>query len=1320
MGEEEVFILKKNRLIAAVSSAAIFAGMLSSFTVSFAAGPTTLTVGAGGQYASISDAVAQAKTINPQSESERVTINVAPGNYEEQVRFDNVKFITLQQTPGTEGKVNLNWYYCTGYCTSNTDLNGLYNPKIDWSKDETWNGYHAGDEKFTKYEIGQRINGKGTGTATISYYDLDGVKHKDAPVNSQLTHLGALGWSYDKMAPLIVTRSSSDITVKDLNIVNSVPVMVTQGQIDGHLTPERDRAWGVATSNELPTRDGLTICSEDTVPVKPTADIFSGNGSVDKTKLKKYIDNGGTFNAGESIWLAQSSAYNERGHAIATLGDRVIFENVRARGNQDSVWASDGRAYFKNCTLIGGTDYIYGSASAVFDNCKLGFAGFTDTAYGNPLTTPNTDKSRKYGYLFWNCTVYNECSTGGESNLGGPWGADAQATFYNTKIDIDGEIGNSKTKITPKGWGRFGAENGLARLYEYGTKTTKGNDVDLSQRIVNKPIAEGGTGMGTVLDRWQILEFNPRNYFAADCDTTGNWKDNWDPMNFSAELAKVDAAIAGADVSVPAGEATSVELPQAPAGITYKWVSASSNAVVSSDGKKLNVTRPAAGEEAINTTVTLYAMDNEKKIGDKKDVAVTINPTTDTANVFNIPVSITQSTNTTNKYTVTISKNGALIKSQIIEVSGGAADVVISNIPASTDGIEYDVAVVSESNDFTIIAPEDGKTVITGITGKDVELNLTATKLIDQTVDVKINTTAANGNKTYDLIALAKAQGADNGISSSDVISVEMDVLVGAALNKTSYIDISSGTPSGDNKAVAQRFTCFKLNNSWTQIDTVDNTQSFSGSSNHEHQCLNVTGKFDYSTTHHIKATIDYKAQTVTVDGSNSGKGKTKTPWTFGSFPEAEKGKLNMGVFIGNTGDSIAVSNVVVTYKKVVTGDEPEPTATPKPADVVYNFRDGNNPYINTTNSSSTDPRGSVDGNDYDIEGDGSVIVSKDAYYNNDHGLVVWGGDNKIKIKVDGPTEIKLGGCAYSSASTVTLKANGSAVETQAYAKNCWQGTTNADNVNTFTYEGDAAELTVAFDNYVYLPMLEVKKLDAEVVTPEPKPLDVVYDLRANDNPYINAANSNKDDPRGSVDGSDYDFEKDGRVVFSNDCYQSQTSHGVVVWGGDNKIKIKVDGPTEITVGGCAFSAANNVTLKANGSEVETQAYAKNCWQGTATADNVNKFIYTGDAAELTVVFDSYVYLSMLGIKAIESVPAPEVTIEKIAESANEGSAPAAAYTGTFNNNGYKSSVIKWTVNGDKESKMDISITGESTVVFGLVVTAEKLEDIKTVTAVVE
>ena len=431
----------RKKLIALLSAMTILVSMLTPVSVTYAA-ETQLRVGTGQEFTTIRDAVARAKEINPQSESDRVTINVDPGEYEEQVMIEDMKYITLQQTPGTKGRVNLFWHYCTGYTAGDCGLDGRYDPKVNWSKEETWTGYKPGDEAFTKYELGQQL----TKGATLSYYDTDGVAHKDVKI--QTAHLG----DFVDQAALFINKGSSDIVVKDFNIVNSIPVMVTAGEKAVGVAPQAERQTGVATDFDLPRREALSICDENTIPKAP-ADVLKSNGEVDKNLYKKACDSGRQFTAEESAFLALSSAFNERGHAVSINGDRITIENVRARGNQDSVYISSGRLYFKDCDLIGGTDFIYGDATAVFDHCKLGAEGMTDKSYGATITATNTDANNPYGYLFYNCEVYNVLDNITTASVWGrPWRQDVQVTFYNTKLDDNHSVGKSNVLIDAAGW----------------------------------------------------------------------------------------------------------------------------------------------------------------------------------------------------------------------------------------------------------------------------------------------------------------------------------------------------------------------------------------------------------------------------------------------------------------------------------------------------------------------------------------------------------------------------------------------------------------------------------------------------------------------------------------------------------------------------------------------------------------------------------------------------------------------------------------------------------------------------------------------------
>lgn len=919
--------MKSKKITAFLSALAVMAAMLVPVTVTHAT-ETTLTVNPSSaasetNFTTVRDAVAKAKELNPQSEADRVTINIAPGNYEEQVMIEDMNYITLQQMPETTGKVNLYWHYCTGYCAGDCGLDGRYDPKVNWSDPRTWNGYNESDEKFTQYRLGQQLTKNST---KISYYDTDGTAHKD--VVAKTDHLG----DFVDQAALFINNKSANITIKDLNIVNSIPVMVTAGEKAVGVAPQEDRNADHATQYVLPRRDNLAICAEDTPPeeTQRVKDALAIKNDVEKVKALEALTN---LTAGESVYLARSDKYNERGHAIAFNGDRIIAENIRVRGNQDSVWVGTGRMYFKNCDLIGGTDYIYGDASVVFDSCKLGAVGMSNKDYGATITAANHDAKNPYGYLFYNCEVYNVLSNITNSCYGRPWRSAAQITFFNTLLDDTAVTGASPAGISAAGWnGMSGNEANLARFYEFGTKTRSGAAVDTSKRVVNATVEEGGQGMGTVLDKWQILEFNPRNYFNNEFQTS-NGRDFWDPMNFSAILTEIDSEIEAATITVPAGKETEIALPvPTDNNIEYHWVSASANAVVSNDGTKMTVVRPALGEAAIESSVILYARNKTTGFGDKKEIPVTINATTDTTKVFNIPVTISQSLAAENEYTVTISKDGALIKEQVIPVSETTTQVTIENIPASASGINYDVTVVSKSNDFTLVSPEDGKTTINGVTVTDVPLNITASKVIDETIDLDIDYSSSDGNKSYDLIALAKAKGASNDISKSEVITLNYTLTTKQddGTSGKSFIDLLSAAPeqSLNTNGNTSRFVLAKLGH-WNQLDFVDSTQSYSGSSNNDHQHLNMCGKFANGTPSNVTVTIDYKNQTIAV----SGEGTKSDSFTFTTFPQTyEKGKLYMGVYSG--GEVFDINNISVTYKSEVTGDRPEPTEVPLPSGV--------------------------------------------------------------------------------------------------------------------------------------------------------------------------------------------------------------------------------------------------------------------------------------------------------------------------------------------------------------------------------------------------
>ncbi len=577
------------------------------------------------KYSTISEAVAAATAKAPESEADRVYIDIAPGTYREQIVV-KTPYITLRKKAGSEGDVLLTWYYGLGSLYDSCNESGYYDPQA------------IGDGK--------------------SY--------------------GPKDWG----PALKVDKTATGFTAEDLILENSY--------------------------NRYYTEEELT----DITGVDPDAN--NGNFhrvewiNEQKTAGKSDDEINAYLQSRDNItYKGVTGSPRERCAALHCSADKAVFLNCEIISTQDTIGINSGRMYFKNCKLGGTTDYICGSATAVFDNCEL-YVNAGGKGESATVTAPSNTKESE-GYLFYNCHVTGS-SAAQPGNMGRPWGAPPgpAAAYINTKIGnaAKGSSGDPYL-ISSSGWTDMsGNKPEEARFYEYGSVDDSGKAVDVSKR------------RGQLLDEWTMLRYNPYTF------TKGS--DDWDPAGVKSKYDGVDSVINSANIDTSNQTVNEIDLPAALSGYEFKWESSSEFAVV--NGNKLSLIRPANGEQPIDATVILYARTAaDKSIGDKKSISFKIQPTSDTENVFTLKGNVTLKPANDKAQTVTISvkKNNAVIKTVNVNVPANqeSANYTAENIPVGT----YTVTASISDTAYNI---DTAETEITGAKGDTKTFDVSAKKMI--------------------------------------------------------------------------------------------------------------------------------------------------------------------------------------------------------------------------------------------------------------------------------------------------------------------------------------------------------------------------------------------------------------------------------------------------------------------------------------------------------------------------------------------------------------------------------------------------------------
>lgn len=150
--------------------------------------------------------------------------------------------------------------------------------------------------------------------------------------------------------------------------------------------------------------------------------LVKGNDCIIKNLT---ITNDAPLNSGQAV-------------ALHVEGDRFVIKDCKLIGNQDTLFTGIGnsRQYFKDCYIEGTTDFIFGPATVVFDNCHI------HCKKNSYITAANTPEEHAYGLVFLGGKV-TYAAEADRMYLGRPWRDYAKTVFIRT------DLGDH---IRPEGW----------------------------------------------------------------------------------------------------------------------------------------------------------------------------------------------------------------------------------------------------------------------------------------------------------------------------------------------------------------------------------------------------------------------------------------------------------------------------------------------------------------------------------------------------------------------------------------------------------------------------------------------------------------------------------------------------------------------------------------------------------------------------------------------------------------------------------------------------------------------------------------------------
>ncbi|PKU69474.1 probable pectinesterase/pectinesterase inhibitor 12 [Dendrobium catenatum] len=217
--------------------------------------------------------------------------------------------------------------------------------------------------------------------------------------------------------------------------------------------------------------------------------IITGNRSLDggwttMTSATLAVEGAG-FAASDLTIQNTAGPSNGQAVALRVESDHSVFYRCIIDGNQDTLYARAARQFYRECDIRGTVDFIFGDATALFQNSVIqpkGLKGGTITAQARDHRSSST------GFSFDRCVIepFSDDVPAGSFYLGRPWRSYARVVFVRSYME---------DVINPAGWVAWdGAGKEVPETIFYGEFENEGAGAAKKGRVQWKGVRRLGRG----------------------------------------------------------------------------------------------------------------------------------------------------------------------------------------------------------------------------------------------------------------------------------------------------------------------------------------------------------------------------------------------------------------------------------------------------------------------------------------------------------------------------------------------------------------------------------------------------------------------------------------------------------------------------------------------------------------------------------------------------------------------------------------------------------------------------------------------------------